>query len=70
MVIDTARAPESEFGETLTEQLFFRADPDTKNRLSAIAQAEDRSVSYVIRRAISEYLDRVAAPNDGARGAA
>jgi predicted transcriptional regulator len=36
----------------------IRLDPDTRARLAAVAEREDRSLAYVIKRAIAEYLDR------------
>ena len=31
---------------------------ETKNKLEQIAQDEDRNLSYVVRKAIQEYLDK------------
>jgi len=42
--------------EPKTEALFFRVDEGTKARLVAIARREDRSLSSVVRRIISEHL--------------
>ncbi|GAA1825593.1 CopG family ribbon-helix-helix protein [Actinomadura chokoriensis] len=35
-----------------------RVDTAFKKRLSAYAQSQERDVSWVIRKAIKEYLDR------------
>lgn len=35
-----------------------RVDTAFKERLSAYAQSQERDVSWVIRKAIKEYLDR------------
>jgi predicted transcriptional regulator len=36
----------------------IRLDIDTRARLQAIAVRDDRSLAYVIKKAIKEYLDR------------
>lgn len=36
----------------------IRLDADTRARLQAIAKRDDRSLAYVIKKAIAEYLDR------------
>ena len=35
-----------------------RLDEPTRARLQAIADRDDRSLAYVIKKAIAEYLDR------------
>jgi predicted transcriptional regulator len=35
-----------------------RLDDDTRARLDAIAKRDDRSLAYVIRKAIDEYIER------------
>ncbi|MBO2449045.1 ribbon-helix-helix protein, CopG family [Actinomadura barringtoniae] len=35
-----------------------RVDAELKNRLVAYAESQERPVSWVIRKAIKEYLDR------------
>lgn len=39
-------------------QLSFRTMNELKERLEAQAKREDRSVAYVIREAVEEYLQR------------
>lgn len=36
----------------------IRLDTQTRARLEAIAQRDDRSLAYVIKKAIAEYLER------------
>jgi predicted transcriptional regulator len=36
----------------------LRLDADRRARLEAIARRKDRDLSYVIRKAIDEYIDR------------
>lgn len=36
----------------------IRLESQTRARLEAIAQRDDRSLAYVIKKAIAEYLDR------------
>lgn len=36
----------------------IRLDSQTRARLEAIAQRDDRSLAYVIKKAIAEYLER------------
>ncbi len=36
----------------------IRLDQQTRARLQAIAKRDDRSLAYVIKKAIAEYLDR------------
>lgn len=44
--------------ETKTENTKVPLTPSMRSKLEAIARAEDRSLAYIIRRAISEYLER------------
>lgn len=36
----------------------IRLDTDMRARLQAIARRDDRSLAYVIKKAIAEYLER------------
>lgn len=36
----------------------IRLDADTRARLDAVAHRDDRSLAYVIKKAITEYLER------------
>jgi len=36
----------------------IRLDQQTRARLQAIAKRDDRSLAYVIKKAIAEYLER------------
>ena len=36
----------------------IRLDPQTRARLQAVAKRDDRSLAYVIKKAIAEYLER------------
>ena len=36
----------------------IRLDAETRDRLQAIADRDDRSLAYVIKKAIAEYLER------------
>jgi predicted transcriptional regulator len=42
----------------VTQNYSLRLDADRRARLEAIAKRKDRDLSYVIRRAIDEYIDR------------
>lgn len=44
--------------ERLTEDVTTRVSPTTKRRLADLAASEDRSESWLVRRALEEYLDR------------
>ena len=37
---------------------WFRAEPDLREKIQALAHAEERSVSYVIRRMIEKGLSQ------------
>jgi predicted transcriptional regulator len=37
----------------------IRLDPDVKEVLDALAEAEDRSLSYVINRVLRDYVERL-----------
>jgi predicted transcriptional regulator len=41
-----------------TENYSLRLDPERRRKLQEIADRDDRDLSYVIRKAIDEYLDR------------
>jgi predicted transcriptional regulator len=42
--------------DTLTELVGTRMTPATVKRLEQIAKAEDRSVAYIVRRAVLAYI--------------
>ena len=42
----------------VTQNYSLRLDADRRARLEAIAKRKDRDLSYVIRKAIDEYIDR------------
>ena len=44
--------------KNLTESLRVQLQPDEAEAVQAIAQGQDRSVSWVIREAVREYLTR------------
>jgi predicted transcriptional regulator len=41
-----------------TQTYSLRLDTDRRGRLEEIAQRKDRDLSYVIRKAIDEYIER------------
>jgi predicted transcriptional regulator len=42
----------------LTQNYSLRLDADRRSKLEDIAKRKDRDLSYVIRRAIDEYIER------------
>jgi hypothetical protein len=44
--------------DTARHSTSIRLDADTRARLDAIARRDDRSLAYVIKKAITEYLER------------
>ena len=42
----------------VTQNYSLRLDADRRAKLEDIARRKDRDLSYVIRRAIDEYIDR------------
>jgi predicted transcriptional regulator len=42
----------------LTQNYSLRLDADRRGRLEEIARRKDRDLSYVIRKAIDEYIER------------
>jgi predicted transcriptional regulator len=42
----------------LTENYSLRLDADRRSKLQEIAERKDRDLSYVIRKAIDEYIER------------
>ncbi|HUD36103.1 MAG TPA: ribbon-helix-helix domain-containing protein [Streptosporangiaceae bacterium] len=42
----------------LSNNYSLRLDADQRAKLEQIAQRKDRDLSYVIRKAIDEYIDR------------
>jgi len=41
-----------------TQTYSLRLDADRRNKLEEIARRKDRDLSYVIRKAIDEYIER------------
>ena len=41
-----------------TQNYSLRLDADRRGKLEEIARRKDRDLSYVIRKAIDEYIDR------------
>jgi len=41
-----------------TQNYSLRLDADRRGKLEEIAQRKDRDLSYVIRKAIDEYIER------------
>ena len=41
-----------------TQNYSLRLDADRRTQLEAIARRKDRDLSYVIRKAIDEYIER------------
>ena len=42
-----------------TEMIGFKTTPELKETLQKIAEKEDRTVSYIINKAIQEYLKKL-----------
>ena len=42
----------------LTQNYSLRLDADQRSKLEEIARRKDRDLSYLIRRAIDEYIER------------
>ena len=42
----------------LTKNYSLRLDADQRSKLEGIARRKDRDLSYVIRKAIDEYIER------------
>jgi predicted transcriptional regulator len=42
----------------LSQSYSLRLDADQRNKLEEIARRNDRDLSYVIRKAIDEYIER------------
>ena len=42
----------------LTQSYSLRLDADQRSKLEEIARRKDRDLSYVIRKAIDEYIER------------
>jgi predicted transcriptional regulator len=42
----------------LSQSYSLRLDADQRSKLEEIARRQDRDLSYVIRRAIDEYIER------------
>lgn len=49
----------------LTENYSLRLNTDQRTRLEEIARRKDRDLSYVIRKAIDEYIERHQNDPDG-----
>lgn len=41
-----------------SEMIGFKTTPEIRKALEAIAQNEDRSISYIINRILKEYLEQ------------
>lgn len=44
--------------KNLTESLRVQLQPDEAEAVKAIAESEDRSISYVLRQAVVEFLTK------------
>lgn len=44
-------------------QITVRIPDEDRDKLEQIAQEEDRKISYIVRRAIQEYLDKQSKEN-------
>ncbi len=42
----------------VTENYSLRLDPQRRGKLQRIAKKQDRDLSYIIRKAIDEYIER------------
>lgn len=49
----------------LTQTYSMRLDVDQRNKLEEIARRKDRDLSYVIRKAIDEYIERHQTDSNG-----
>lgn len=49
----------------LTQNYSLRLDADRRTKLEEIARRKDRDLSYVIRKAIDEYIERHENDPDG-----
>ena len=47
-----------------TEMVGFKTTPEVKAALTAIAEREDRSISYIINRILMQYLELSDSPNE------
>lgn len=45
--------------DKLTQQIGFRTTDEIKNKLDERAAYEDRSVSYIINKALKDYFDKI-----------
>lgn len=45
-------------GVTKTVQIAVRTDESLRDSLQEIAKTDDRQLSYVVRQALKEYVDR------------
>ncbi len=41
-----------------SEMIGFKTTPEIRKELEKIAEREDRSISYIINRILSEYLEK------------
>lgn len=48
-----------------TEMIGFKTTPEVKAALAAIAEREDRSISYIINRILQQHLELPARTEDG-----
>lgn len=45
--------------EKLTQQVGFRTTEDIKKKLEERAAYEDRSISYIVNKALKDYFDKI-----------
>ena len=45
--------------DKLTQQVGFRTTEDIKKKLEERAAYEDRSVSYIVNKALKDYFDKI-----------
>lgn len=45
--------------DKLTQQVGFRTTEDIKKKLEERAAYEDRSISYIVNKALKDYFDKI-----------
>lgn len=45
--------------DKLTQQVGFRTTEDIKKKLEERAAYEDRSISYIVNKAVKDYFDKI-----------
>ena len=45
--------------DKLTQQIGFRTTEDIKKKLEERAAYEDRSISYIVNKALKDYFDKI-----------